>query len=119
MRTTDTDPPLGNPIAQLPGAPSFVVQAPPFPGGAGNLRISPANDEIATFTTYRLQNESTQPALPNGTLPWNDFAVPACVDDVTTATSNCWGAVLDSGTPSTEVPVERPHRQRDHATSGR
>ncbi len=105
MRTffNSEGPEVGNPIVQLPGSPSFVIQAPSFPGGVGNLRISPAKSEIATFSQIQLQAEGGLSPLPNGTSAWNDLAVPSCVSDKTTATQYCGGALLDTGSPSTEI----------------
>jgi len=94
---------LGNPIVQLPGQPSFIVEAPNFGGDAGILRIAPTPEELAAYQTLQLPADGTLPALNNGASAWNDMDVPACVDDLTSMTDYCAGAVLDTGTSFVEV----------------
>jgi hypothetical protein len=95
-------PGLGNPIAQLPGSPSFIVEAPDFGGDAGILRIGPSPDEVATFETFQLPSgDSTLAPLGNGTPAWNDLGFAACVDLLGSAPQTfCGGALLDTGTPA-------------------
>jgi hypothetical protein len=95
--------PLGNPIVQLPGQPSFIIEAPNFGGDAGILRIAPTPDEVAAYQTFQLTADATLPALSNGTAAWNDLGVSACVDDLTRQTNYCAGALLDTGTSFIEI----------------
>ncbi len=90
---------IGSPIAQLPGQPAFLVKAPEFGGDAGLVRIGPSAAEVATYSTYQLPADSLDPSLPNGTPSWNDWAVPACIDDGSTGADYCGSALLDTGTP--------------------
>ncbi|HWE30985.1 MAG TPA: DUF3443 family protein, partial [Polyangia bacterium] len=103
MRNSDRTPVIGNPIVQLVGQPSFIVAAPPFPGGTGNLRISPAAAEVPAFTPFSLAPDTHELYLPNQTPAWNDEAVPTCIDDETSGQQYCAGGFYDCGTPSTII----------------
>jgi hypothetical protein len=89
---------VGSPIAQLPGQPPFIVKAPAVGGDAGLLRIGPSVEEIAAYTTFQLPADPLDPALPNGTESWDDWAIPSCIDDANTATDYCANGLLDTGT---------------------
>jgi len=89
---------IGSPIAQLSGQPAFIVKAPDFGGDAGSLRIGPSQQEIASYSTLQLPADSLDPSLSNGTASWDDWAVPSCVDDTSTAADYCGSALLDTGT---------------------
>jgi hypothetical protein len=103
MRTATVAPVVGNPIAQMPGSPSFIISAPPFPGGAGILRIAPSAAELGLFKTFNLSTDSTEVPLQNGVVPWNDLSTPACVTDVTDGTQYCAGVHLDTGESPTKI----------------
>jgi hypothetical protein len=90
----------GSPIPQLPGQPSFIVEAPAYgSSGTGTLRIGPTADEVAPYPMLQLQPFATGGALSNGTPAWDDTGVPACVDDSTIPMNFCYPAVLDTGAP--------------------
>ncbi len=93
---------LGNPIVQLPGQPSYIVEAPAFGGDAGTLRIAPSDAEVAAYQVFQLPDGGAD-ALQNGAPAWDDLALPACVDDETAGTQFCGNALLDTGTPVVEV----------------
>jgi hypothetical protein len=94
----------GSPIPQLPGQPSFIVEAPSFgSSGTGTLRIGPTADEITPYQMVQLQPFASSAPLSNGTPPWDDTAVPACVDDATIPMNFCYPAVLDTGAPFTVI----------------
>jgi hypothetical protein len=98
------DPTPGSPIPQLPGQPSFIVEAPPYGSSAtGTLRIGPTADEIAPYQMLQLPPLANGTALSNGTPAWDDTAVPACVDDSTIPQDFCAPAVLDTGAPFTAI----------------
>jgi hypothetical protein len=108
MRSLATTPALGNPIAQLPGQPDFIVKAPSFGGDAGTLRIGPTAAEVADYQL--LQLEPLGPSSPTGDLRlsnctpvWNDAAVPVCVDDQTGKTDYCADGLLDTGSVLTFI----------------
>jgi len=93
---------VGNPIVQLPGQPSFIIEAPSFGADGGTLRIAPTDEELANYQIFQLPDGGAQ-ALQNGVSGWNDLTVPACVDDLTTKTDYCADALLDTGTPLIEI----------------
>ncbi len=94
----------GNPIPQLPGQPSFIVQAPAYgSSAAGTLRIGPTPDEVAPYETLQLPPFAGGSALSNGTPSWDDTAVPACIDDGTIPQDFCAPAVLDTGAPFSAI----------------
>ncbi len=94
---------FGNPIVQLPGHPSFVVQAPAYGGDVGTLRIGPTAQELSTFTTYPLPTTDGG-LLANGTPSWNDDnGLPGCVHDVTSGMDYCEPVFLDCGACPTYI----------------
>ena len=100
MRQRASGTTVGNPIAQLPGGPAFVVRTPAFPGGNGTLRIGPATSELTHFTFAQLTIDTSHATLPNGVPNWDDRSLQSCVVDTTTQTQYCAPSLLDSGTPS-------------------
>ncbi|MBV9946279.1 MAG: hypothetical protein JOZ69_05490 [Myxococcales bacterium] len=68
---------LGSPIPQLPGQPSFIVEAPSFGGTSGTLHIGPAPTELDAYHLLSLPPAAGAGALANGTPGWDDSAVPA------------------------------------------
>ena len=95
-------PVIGNPIAQLPGQPAFVIQAPPFPGGSGNLRIAPSLTEIGSFKTFQLEPGTLLP-LQNGVQSWDSSSTPMCVNDMTHGIDYCAGVLLDTGAEPVDI----------------
>jgi hypothetical protein len=96
-------PGVGSPIPQLPGQPSFIVQAPAYGASTGNLRIGPSAAEVAGFATFQLPPLGGGAPLRNGTRTWDDTAIPACVNDQTDGKDYCANAVLDTGSPATLI----------------
>ncbi|HEY3801615.1 MAG TPA: DUF3443 family protein [Kofleriaceae bacterium] len=92
---------IGSPLAQLPGQPRFVVQAPAYGGTSGTLTVGPP--DTSAFATLQL------PAfdgvmLANGTPAWDDrYGIPACLDDATSGVDYCEPAEWDTGNPPTYV----------------
>ena len=103
MRNSDETPVVGNPIVQLTGQPPFIIEAPPFPGGMGTLRISPAAAETTGFTPFQLASDTRELFLANHTPAWNDEEVPTCVNDKTNGMQYCAGGFYDTGTPFTII----------------
>ena len=103
LRGSAIAPGLGSPIPQLAGNPSFIVEAPPFGGDAGTLRIAPSPSEVSAFGIAYLQTDVGGVAIAACIPVWDDSQVPACVDDNTTATQFCGNGVLDTGAPATLV----------------
>ncbi len=104
---TAVAPGLGSPIPQLPGQPSFIVEAPDFGGTAGILHIGPPADEVAAYPTIQLSPQAGSGPLLNGTPAWNDLGIPGCVDDQPPASSGlaaqdyCATMLFDTGAPET------------------
>jgi hypothetical protein len=95
------------PIVQLPGHPAYILKAPPFGGDAGTLRIAPTAEDLAPFQTLQLTRLNGDLELQGGIPAWDDTAVPVCVTDTTTtSTSYCAPALLDTGTPSSDIQWE-------------
>lgn len=95
---------VGSPIPQLPGQPSFVVEAPAYGTTAtGTLHIGPSAEEVARYATFQLPSYDGGSPLSNGTPAWDDISIPACIDDQTAGTDYCANAVLDTGSPETFV----------------
>ncbi len=91
---------VGNPIVQLAGHPSFLVQAPSYGGDAGTLVLAPSPSQLAGIETATLPALSGGSPLADGTPAWDDrFGLPACLDDTTTSTDYCVPAELDTGNP--------------------
>ncbi len=89
---------VGSPIPQLPGRPSFIVEAPAYGTDAtGTLRIGPSADEVAQYATFQLPPLAGGSPLSNGTPAWDDSAIAACVDDRTEGIDYCANATLDTG----------------------
>jgi hypothetical protein len=84
---------VANPIAELAGAPAFIVRAPAYGGSSGELVVAPSPDALATFATFQLPPYAGA-ALPNGVATWDDrHGLPACLN------AYCFGAELDTGNP--------------------
>ena len=96
-------PGFGDPIAQLPGQPSYIVEAPSFGGTSGTLRIGPPAEEAAQYPTFQLPTEPASSALLNGTAAWDDTAIPTCIHDSSGAQDYCANALLDTGSPETII----------------
>lgn len=95
---------VGSPIPQLPGQPSFIVEAPSYGSSAtGTLHIGPAADEVSQYATFQLPPYGAGSPLSNGTPAWDDTAVAACINDQTTSMDYCGNAVLDTGSPATVI----------------
>lgn len=92
---------FGNPIVQLPGNPSYIVEAPDAGGTTGTLRIGPLPSELSSYETLQLM--ALPQALGNGVPTWSDDLLPACMTDETTGEQICAGAYLDTGTPGVIV----------------
>jgi hypothetical protein len=103
MRNLDSAGGIGNPIAQLAGAPSYIVRSPDITGGSGELDIAPAAADTARFATTQLPPLADGAPLPGGVAAWDDRQVPACVTDETHGTPYCAGALLDTGSTSTQL----------------
>jgi hypothetical protein len=87
---------FGNPIVQLPGHPSFVVQASAYDADAGGtLRMGPTAEEVSTFATYQLSPDNGG-RLANGTPSWND-RFPGCVHNRSSGVDYCESVFLDCG----------------------
>jgi hypothetical protein len=94
----------GSPIPQLPGQPSFIVEAPAYGStGTGTMHIGPTADEVAPYAMVQLPPFATGTDLSNGTPAWDDTAVPACIDDSTIPMNFCYPAILDTGAPFSVV----------------
>ena len=101
MRTTAEQ--IGNPIAQLPGQPTFIIEAPTYGGTTGTLLIGPTSATTARFSTSQLA-VSNDVALANGTPSWTDDEnAAACVDDQTGDRDFCFPSLWDTGTPAVIV----------------
>jgi hypothetical protein len=95
---------VGSPIAQLEGAPAFVVKAPSYGGMQATLELFPAASEVATFKSFSLPPLSDGAALSNGTPAFDDrYGLPACVDDQTSGVDYCVPAELDTGNGPTYI----------------
>ncbi|HEY4243485.1 MAG TPA: DUF3443 family protein [Kofleriaceae bacterium] len=103
MRNLDTSAGIGNPIAQLAGAPSYIVRGPDIGGDTASLQIAPAASDTARFASVVLPPIEHGAPLPGGVPAWDDRAVPACVTDETHDTPFCAGALLDTGATSTQL----------------
>jgi Protein of unknown function (DUF3443) len=91
---------IGNPIVQLPGHPSFLVQAPAYGGTGGTLVVAPSPSQLAGMQNASLPAASGDGPLADGTPAWDDrYGLPACLDDATTGTDYCVPAELDTGNP--------------------
>jgi hypothetical protein len=111
MRSSDPSPGsgliIGNPIAQMPGHPAFAIKAPAYGSfpTVGTLAIAPS--DTSSFAQYGLP--SVPGGLSDGTPNWNDFAIPACVNDQTTpALSFCGPSVFDTGGAVTQIELTAP-----------
>jgi hypothetical protein len=103
MRTDAFDYGIGNPIAQLPGHPPFVVHVPGAESTTGVLRIGALPSDPTAFTTYALSPFAGGPPLHDGTPAWNDVAVPTCVDVEPTNASYCLPSLWDTGDPTAYI----------------
>jgi hypothetical protein len=98
---------VGNPIVQLTGAPSFVIEAPKFgkfptDGTPGKLRINPK--ALSGYITYQLTPNPNVGMLGEKGGAWYDDDVPTCITDGTDQSlSTCAGGLLDCGNPSVQV----------------
>jgi hypothetical protein len=108
MRTTPGDKGVGNPIAQFPGHPPFVVHVPAITSqgitaAAGTLRIGAEPGDAFEFTTYPLAGLSNGAPLLDGTPAWNDIGPPGCVNIESTNESFCYPSLWDTGAPFSYV----------------
>ncbi len=95
---------VGSPIAQLEGAPAFVVKAPAYGGTQATLELFPAASEVASFRSFSLPPLSDGAALTNGTPAFDDrYGLPACLDDQTSGVDYCVPAELDTGNGPTYI----------------
>jgi hypothetical protein len=94
---------IGNPIAQLPGHPPFVIHVPPDGASPAVLRIGSSPSDSLAFETFQLRPYAGSIPLPNGTPVWNDFGIPSCLQDETSATTYCSGSLWDTGNPTSYV----------------
>ena len=92
MRTTAASAGIGNPIAQLDGAPAFVVHAT-YDDDDSVIDIAPT--DTSAFRTASLPTLASGAALANGAPAWDDRTVAACVTEPTA--QYCGGALLDTG----------------------
>jgi hypothetical protein len=92
---------IGSPLAQLPGQPSFIVQAPAYGGTSGTLTVGPV--DTSGFATLQLPAFDSV-ALANGTPGWDDrYGIPTCLDDATSGSDYCEPGEWDTGNPPTFV----------------
>jgi hypothetical protein len=95
---------IGNPVAQLAGAPAYVVEGPDLGGDAGTLLVAPTATQLASFATYQLPAIDGGEPLANGVAAFDDrYGLPTCIDDTTSGVDYCVPAELDTGDPSAYV----------------
>ena len=94
---------IGNPIAQLPGHPSFVIHVSTDYTSPAFMRIGQLPTDALAFKTFRLGTLSGGVPLSDGTPVWNDFSIPTCIDDQTMGTSYCLPSPWDTGDPTSYV----------------
>lgn len=104
MRTASNAQGIGNPIAQMPGRPPFVIHIPTgFSSMDGTLRIGRATTDALAFQTLKLPSLGQGVPLPNGAPSWNDAAIPCCVDNDLTGESFCYPSLWDTGAPVSTI----------------
>jgi hypothetical protein len=100
MRNTTSGYGIGNPIAQLPGHPPFVIHVA---HDAAFLRIGPSPTDALAFKTLQLGPLSGGAPLQDGTPAWNDVSIPACIETQPAGTSYCFPSLWDSGSSTPYV----------------
>jgi hypothetical protein len=90
---------IANPLAQLPGNGSYIVEFPKYGDPQGHLIINPHDNERAGFDFFQLDTDAT--LLPNGYNSWNDYGLygSLLIDN----TPLDYYTLLDSGSPYTEL----------------
>jgi Protein of unknown function (DUF3443) len=100
MKTYASSEGIGNPIAQLPGAPPYVVHLPDAPmTGTGVLRIGREPTDDIAFRTLGLGSLGQGVDLANGTPAWNDSGIPCCVSNAQGGQTYCMSSIWDTGAP--------------------
>jgi hypothetical protein len=95
---------IGNPIAQLPGHPPFVVHVTAAGPPTATLRIGRLATDATAFQTFQLASlGGAGSPLADGTPVWNDFSIPSCIEDETTGSRYCFPSLWDTGDPTSYV----------------
>jgi hypothetical protein len=95
---------VGNPIAQLPGHPSYVVRIPGgFGATTGVVEIGPDPSELSELASLQLPALADGAPLADGTPAWDDWSIPTCVVDDTSGQSWCMPGLFDTGCGPTLV----------------
>jgi hypothetical protein len=92
-----------NPLAQLPGNASFIIDVPRYGTARGRLIVNPDEAERAGYTAFALERLPAEAALPNGVPAWRDNRLPGCIADGKRGIRICAPTVLDSGAETIEV----------------
>ena len=99
FRLTSGNNGIANPLAQLPGNGSYIVEFPPYTGATGSVIINPNSSDAAGFVMFPLTADFT--LLPNGMNSWQDNMLNGTLTVNGTPISGT--TLIDSGDPTTDA----------------
>jgi hypothetical protein len=94
---------VANPLAQLPGDASFMIDLPGYGAERGRLVINPTAAEHAGFTAFNLPRNPADVALPNGVPGWITARLPGCVVNLSLNMRSCGPTLFDTGAESVDI----------------